>query len=375
MPLPPVEGGYGQKRQLLYTITAEEIQDILRFVGVAKVISFRYILRIAKLQYLCHNSNMSRIPAWILISFSVVMLMVSISAKPYQQPTPDGGLYFSDTNKTVKGEFLKEYLKAEKPLIVFGFPISNVINHPIRTGVQVQYFQKARMELDTTQPAGKQMSIAPLGSYLFDETKRGQSANLDISSAACRYFAKRGHYVCFAFLQFYDANQGSEFFGEPISEAVIENGMSVQYFERARMEFRADRPVGTRVGLTDLGMIFMVERPIDDLHAPEQPKSLNIRVFAANPLIGANEPQTIYVIVQNQVFQPVPKALVMIKVHMANGSDVLFRPKETNADGLTVQNNILVQGFSPNQMVSVEVEVTAPGEVKGKTTSWFRVWW
>ena len=78
---------------------------------------------------------------------------------------------------------------------------------------------------------------------------------------------------------------------------------------------------------------------------------------------------------QDQVFHPVEKALVKITIHMADGSDVFYRPKETNPDGLTMQDNIRVQGFAPNQVVSVDVDVTAPGDIKGKTSSWFRIWW
>jgi len=323
---------------------------------------------------------MTRASLRIIVFVAILTLLVGTSGRPFQQRTPDGGLFFPDTQKSVKGEFLQFFQQAERNVLIFGFPISDPMPNPLKPEIQVQYFQRARMELDTTKPVGSRVSLTPLGAWLRDEAGRGKDANIDISSAACRFFEASGHYVCYAFLQYYDSNRGSVFFGNPISEVEIVDGRMVQYFEYARMEWRADLPVGSRVTLTDLGTLYF---PGPTAYNPNSrdPNNissqlgLTVRVFPAKPLIGANEQQTVYVVVQTPAFTPVSGAAVKVTVHMADGSVSVFRPVETNAQGFTAQENIAIPGFKPNDMVYVDVEVLAPGEVLAKATTWFRVWW
>lgn len=54
------------------------------------------------------------------------------------------------------------------------------------------------------------------------------------------------------FLSFYEAKGGLAFFGYAISEERPENGVSVQYFQRARLEYRPDLPAGQQVRLSNL---------------------------------------------------------------------------------------------------------------------------
>lgn len=70
-----------------------------------------------------------------------------------------------------------------------------------------------------------------------------------------KYFSETGHNVYGDFLSFYNSNPNAAFiFGYPITEQFISrDGKTVQYFQRARFELRADLPVGQRVQLTPLG--------------------------------------------------------------------------------------------------------------------------
>lgn len=63
-------------------------------------------------------------------------------------------------------------------------------------------------------------------------------------TANATYFAETGHNVAFAFKRYFDTQGGLDRFGFPRTEELVENGMRVQYFQRARMEFHPDR-VGT----------------------------------------------------------------------------------------------------------------------------------
>ena len=70
-----------------------------------------------------------------------------------------------------------------------------------------------------------------------------------------KYFSETGHNVKGDFLKFYNCNPNAVFlYGYPITEEFVnKDGKTVQYFQRARFEYRADLPEGQRVQLTQLG--------------------------------------------------------------------------------------------------------------------------
>ena len=70
-----------------------------------------------------------------------------------------------------------------------------------------------------------------------------------------KYYSETGHNIKGEFLTFYDSNPNAIFlYGYPITEEYVDiNGITVQYFQRARFEYRADLPAGQRVNLTQLG--------------------------------------------------------------------------------------------------------------------------
>jgi len=79
----------------------------------------------------------------------------------------------------------------------------------------------------------------------------------------CEYFPETQHYVCGAFLEFYEDRGGVEIFGHPLTESCHDSehiGLRVQYFQRARFELHPDAPPAYRVQLgllaDELGYIF-----------------------------------------------------------------------------------------------------------------------
>lgn len=70
-----------------------------------------------------------------------------------------------------------------------------------------------------------------------------------------KYFSETGHNVKGEFLKFYNSNPNTLIlYGYPITEEFTsKDGKTVQYFQRARFELRADLPEGQRVQLTPLG--------------------------------------------------------------------------------------------------------------------------
>lgn len=74
------------------------------------------------------------------------------------------------------------------------------------------------------------------------------------------YFPQTGHNVITIFKQFFDSYGGVGVLGLPLTEAFLEDGMQVQYFERARFEYHQDQPAGQRIQLTQIGRWFTNNR-------------------------------------------------------------------------------------------------------------------
>ena len=246
-----------------------------------------------------------RPPKFLLVVLAFIIVLSGYSAVPVRAYQQDGR-FFAETGHWVRDEFLSFYESAPDPLLLFGYPITEAMPHPMRQGVEIQYFQRARMELDPSQPPNQQVNIAPLGEWLYDITQRGDATNFATNTGACRYFPANGKNVCYAFLQFYDNHNGKTYFGEPISEVEVLEGRLVQYFEYARMEWRPEMPAGQRVALTDVGRLDF-DRTIGNIRlmgaSDNLPvvslTSIQVRAFAARPLIAAGQQQTIFAVVQD----------------------------------------------------------------------------
>src|SRR5262245_37088985 len=70
------------------------------------------------------------------------------------------------------------------------------------------------------------------------------------------FFPETGHNMGLAIKRFYDSHGGLDIFGMPLTEVFDEDGMKVQYFERARFELHPELPAEFFVSLTLLGRHF-----------------------------------------------------------------------------------------------------------------------
>lgn len=68
------------------------------------------------------------------------------------------------------------------------------------------------------------------------------------------FFPQTGHTLGHGFLEFWLRNGDIPIFGYPLSEELTENGLTVQYFERAVFEWHPEGPVDWRVQLRRLGV-------------------------------------------------------------------------------------------------------------------------
>ena len=310
-----------------------------------------------------------------LALFVAAILLVAFVGNTQAQSAGDLQ-YFPETGHNVRGEFLNFYNSAPNPLLVFGYPITEELQS--LDGNWVQYFQRARFEFHAELPAGQRIQLTSLGTVLY----QGGSPQLNIeNSAACEFFPSTGYLVCFAFLDFYRANGGAAQFGNPISPFEFHENLIVQYFEKARFEWRADRPEGQRIVLTDLGRIYFDQlgedqaflRPIDPLNATiGNILSLRARAFVLKAITLSAGEQTVYVVVQSQTGQGVASANGKATIHFTDGhsEDYFFT---TNAAGLgSFTFDFLNQKQA--ELVPIDVVVTFEGLATTTTTS-FRIWY
>lgn len=68
-----------------------------------------------------------------------------------------------------------------------------------------------------------------------------------------QYFEETQHWVEDEFLDYFNSHGGLEIFGYPISERFDDQGLTVQYFQRARMEWHPNNPDPYKVQLGLLG--------------------------------------------------------------------------------------------------------------------------
>lgn len=309
-----------------------------------------------------------------LIALIILGLIVGLPTGAFAQATDP--LYFEETGHSIKGEFLKFYLSAGDSLLLFGYPVTDEFVDPIN-GQRSQYFQRARFDLVDT-PAGQRIQLAPLGEILYQTG--APEVPLTKSSPVCRSFSQTKHTVCYAFLQFYDLNNGSVYFGNPVSELEEEDNRYVQYFENVRMEWRPELPSGQRVALSDLGRIYYDYRiGLQDLTRPQGtnisnlPRTIQANAFVNYALIPANSDQDLYVIVQDQTLQPVEGASVSVTILQPDGQQELFRAPFTNYDGIS-KLTFKVKDLPVREVVEVEVTVEYQAQIS-ETSTWFRIWW
>ena len=281
--------------------------------------------------------------------------------------------YFPETGHNVRGDFLQFYIKAKDPTLVFGYPITEQFTS--KDGKTVQYFQRARFELGRDIFGNARIQVTSIGEAAYEP-----GGQLDINnSSGCQLF-RTGYRVCFAFLDFYRANGAGAQFGNPISPFEYRENLIVQYFEKARFEWRADRPDGQRVVITDLGRTYfdlLNEDPaqlksVNPLDATINPvMSLRVRAYVLRSVMLSSGQQTVYVVVQSQTSQAVPNAAGKATIHWPDGhtEDYYFNANNAGVGSFTFK----FADQKPGELVPIDVLVTYQGLV-GMTSTSFRIW-
>ncbi len=146
--------------------------------------------------------------------------------------------YFTETGHTLSNGFLA-FWQANGGLAAFGYPITEEFQE---RGVTVQYFERARFEWHPgTAPEQFDVLLGLVGDEVTADRRAAGEAPFRFTTASsapdCRFFLQTDHNLCGGFRAYWEQYGGLRILGYPISEEFTENGLTVQYFERARLEW------------------------------------------------------------------------------------------------------------------------------------------
>jgi hypothetical protein len=202
------------------------------------------------------------------------------------------------------------------------------------------------------------------------------------------YFARTGHIVSHSFLRYFRENGGLDIFGYPRSEFMDEDGLVVQYFQRARMEWHPDDLSGAQIRLTDLGETYLERFGIPDsgmqgrrelitdtivLESSDRVTELKIDASVQHIITGQHGEQTVFVYVTDQLGQPLPGVTVSMTVGYPSDKVPYKCEEPTDDEGFTRQD-FYIGDTSPGQNVVIDVTATY-GDLTSMTQTFYLSWW
>lgn len=303
-----------------------------------------------------------------------VILLIALGSVPSALAQSGDSRYFPETGHTVREPFLS-YFHATGGLARYGYPITDEVVDP-KTGLLVQYFQNARLEWHPANADPYKIQLGLLGDELGKQTAP-QPVKETPPDPNCHLFLETGHRACFEFLKYWRNYGGLDSFGYPITEYTIENGIIVQYFQRAKMEWHPEKSKDQRMQLAPLGSIYF-----DYAQLPRQwviPASFgevtSIRAGASvlESYVSRGKTQTAYIYVTDQLGKPVPGASVTLIIHRPGGDEgfTLTPTSEQGATFLTFN----VGNVAPGTMIPVEFIVNYPNLKEIRTRTSYMVWY
>lgn len=192
-------------------------------------------------------------------------------ALPHSVSARSGERCFAETGYCISGR-IREFWEQNGGLRVFGYPITPLQTETIEgRSLQVQWFERARLELHPAHRRPYDVQLGRLGAELLARGDRGGTPVNVATSGECRLFPQTGISACGPILAAWrsaglklDSQPGvSEaeslaLFGVPLSEARLEtfaDGKTylVQWFERGRFEVHPDNLPPSNVLLGLLG--------------------------------------------------------------------------------------------------------------------------
>lgn len=317
--------------------------------------------------------------------FVALLLTAYLGLTAFRLPAPSSqsGVppqYFPETGHTVRDPFITYFLQTGG-LSQYGYPITDDYVDPA-TKLLVQYFEKARLEWHPGNDDPYKVQLGLLGAELGKQQAPIPISKIPLSNDPnCQYFADTGHSLCYVFRDYWNTQGGLDRFGYPIGEFTSENGLTVQYFQRARMEWHPEKPDGQRIQLAPLGLLyynfaqFDATRlgPIGAAAHLGQATSLRARASVIKPVTVARDSQTAFVFVTDQFGRPVSGVAVTLIVRFPQGAQS-FTLSPTNAGGTSFQAFALSK-LDPGTIVPMDFVLSYPGLDDGLTRTSCMIWY
>lgn len=163
------------------------------------------------------------------------------------QGEPDAH-FFPETGYYVYTPFIA-YWAQHGGLAMYGLPITPEFE---QNELTVQWFERARFEKNPKLPAENQVQFGLLG----NEMRKPDPPLPGPPGGNRRFFPETGHSIGGRFRDYWEKNGGLTQFGYPLTEEVFEDGLTVQWFERARFEYHPEHAgSAAEVQLSQLGRI------------------------------------------------------------------------------------------------------------------------
>jgi hypothetical protein len=299
--------------------------------------------------------------------FATLLVVAYVGVTAFQFPAParqnsNPPQYYPETGHTVRDPFINYFLSSGG-VAQYGYPITEDYVDPT-TRMLVQYFHKVRLEWHPGNAEPYKVQLGLLGSELGK-----QQAPIPISKIPqandpnCQYFAETGHSLCFVFHDYWLNQGGLDRFGYPISEYTSENGLTVQYFQRAVLQWLP----GKGMQLEPLGSMYFngagfdptLLDPVGAAGHLGQVTTLYARASVFKPTAVAKTSQTAFVFVTDQFGRPVSGAAVTLIVYLPQGAQT-FNLLPTNAGGTTFQGFALAN-VDPGAIVPMSFVLSYPG--------------
>jgi hypothetical protein len=324
----------------------------------------------------------------LVVTIVAAIALTSSLSVAHSQPTNEDCTYFPETDHYVCDEFL-EFFETRGGLEIFGYPLTEAFDDPAR-GLRVQYFQRARMEFHPYNPEPYQVQLGLLGDELdYSSPPPNPPSDPAVNNSLRHYFPQTGHTVSHSFLRYYREHGGLDIFGYPITEFMEEDGLVVQYFQRARMEWRPDESSGAQIRLTNLGEIYLEQVGIpgdyDELYpqermadtfateSPDRVKELEIDASVRYIITGRQGVQTIFVYVTDQRQQPISGAIVSMTVRYPLDEVRYEYENPTDGEGFT-KHAFDIKNSPPGRNVVIDVIATYD-DLTSMTQTFYLPWW
>ena len=301
-------------------------------------------------------------------AFIILFLSACTAAQPIPTRTT------ADTGIAVAAEFARFY-EENGGRRIFGDPISEGFEAP-DNGRFVQYFHAMRLEM-----AGDAVAVYPLGDWALAGLKEPVLAPAPENSRA-RVFPETGFTVQDEFLSFYEAYNGEQLFGPPISPQLDEGDLRVQYFRNGRLEWRPELPIEQRIQVSYLGQAhFDAEMAFayrQNQFAQPVPfagiSRVDVFTSVETAVLYAGDAQTLYVTVFTPEGRPVAGITADVTMTV-DDVDTIISLGRTDAQGRIVAPLGTLDILPGKQVQLITAVYSSSGERIGSSALTFKTWW